>query len=1567
MNNNDIAIIGMSVYCPAGESIDEFWEGIARGGDFITEAPPDVIEAFYFEGEPNGLDRFYCKRGGFCEKFKVDPLRYGIMPITAGGIDPDQLMSIALTEQALIDAGVFEKKIPLQKCSVIVGKGNFPSLVAMRSAEILRGAHQFGSLIKIAIPDLTDDEVEGIRSAYQTRQGRYHADMAIGLMPSLVASMVANCFDMQGPAYTVDAACASGIVAINHSMELLRSGQCDIAVAGAIHTSHSPMFWGTFDMLGAMSHRKIIAPFSADADGLLIGQGLGYVVLKSLPKALDDDDRIYAIIKESSICSDGGASHVLVTSAEGQLRVMEQTWKKSGMDPERLGYVEAHGTGTIVGDRSEISSMKAFFGDDTHKRAYVGSIKSNIGHAMPAAGMLGLIKTALSLYHRKIPPTLHCENPLPTVYESRFRPPYELIDWDGEQLPLVAGVNAFGFGGINTHAILTAYEPEAGVARKRPKPYLGEALMASAVDGDKLIDKLRKGDYSNTGGDYRLVIFNPDAGRIASAIETIKEAKPQRGKNDIWFSNKPMLTNGGKIAYLFPGFEIETESSMDRLCELLDLPYMDDLLAGQDDGSEIAKYTLRVFCAKWLCKQSLEQLGVEADMYAGQSVGEWDAALLAGIVDGDVNELKRRMVTLATNRPYSMVSVGLTRREAEAWCEKIPGIWLAVDNCPSQLVITGYDAAMKTFVKELEEANIYYSVMPNGAGWHTPLVENDVARHAELLQFINIHEGRLPVWSSATVDKIPTDGIDSFAALLTAQMTQPVNFRGLIEKLYDDEQARVFIQIGLGSLRGFVEDTLKDKDFAAISTCVPERDNADQMRRIMALLFTEGRQVDAAFLGVKPMYRVTHNLLVLPRGNPPLIKEMQEVNELVESRYGAPNKPADSQASRPANAHPAGAAADGNAGSAAKARREATVIYDKIAAARTQQNARNIAAGRKTGSGEANNDAPRAAGVDPRLRNSAARQSDGNAMPRGVQKEGYARDNSGGMRDAAAGLRRPADVKAIPQRQSDGAAGLRRTAAGTAVAAVAKRPPDNAAVAKRPHDNAADAAAAQRPSDKAAGLPRQPSMLGKTFEEPMTLTIFDYPYLIDHAIVRQPDNWPVAEDLNPVVPFTMTIEFLAQIAKKHAPGKKLIKVCNISAYKFLTVRGSIDVLIKGKWLKEDTLELEIEGYAVGEYVFGDEWPSPPAEYAAETLDIGKKIMDEVPPAVLYDRFMFHGPQYRSCLAQTRVCGRGMQCVAKKQAGMGSLLDIMGQQLGLFLHLTQKANTISFPVRLNELTFYADIFDQEGIFDHTLIITRLIDNAITGNMILKRDGKIWCVAQGFVCQRFRNIVAIWNVIVIPRYSKLADEIAPGVFYYTTDLQDSLFSLLSKRYLSGPEVLKYESITTPSVQRANLISRIALKDAVRSATAGAGGEMMYPVEFYCDNDEDGKPFVRGYEQTSEKVDHLCVSMSHKGEVAVAIAATKPVGIDLEIIEHKQDDFVRAAFTENEIELMRDAEGPEPAVRFWVAKEAYAKMTGKGLGGNPKRFEVTQTAGDELIIAGTRIKTTVIDDKFIAGWTL
>jgi acyl transferase domain-containing protein/phosphopantetheinyl transferase len=1453
----DIAIVGISTYTPAGEGVDDFWNGLARGGDFITEVPYDVIESYHFTGEPNGVDRFYTNRGGFAPPFKVDLLRYGILPIVADSAEPDQIVALAGTEQALIDAGVFEKNISLNKCCIIIGKGNFSGFIGQRIFEIMRTSRQIEALMKVAMPELTDGDLTRIRETYQKMYGRYQADIATNTMPSLVASLVANRFDMHGVAYTLDAACASGILAIEHAIHYLRSGECDISVVGGMHTAQSALFWGPFDLMGAISHRGQIAPFSKDADGLLIGQGGGFIVLKTLRKALEDEDRIYAIIKDTAVTSDGAGSSPLVTSVAGELRVLKKAWDRTGMDPKKIGYVEAHGTGTPAGDPVELTTLKEFFGDKSCPPAFVGSVKSNIGHTMGAAGMMGIVKTALALYNRKIPATLHCEEPNPLMFESRFLPPQELIDWDGDQYPLVAGVNAFGFGGANSHAILTPYEQGAGMPPQiRPRRQPSEAYMLSARTRDALLTKLRTGDFTNTGGSYRLVLFNPTEKRIETAISIVEKDKPWRGRMDIWFSNAPLLADGGKVIFLCSGFGPDEPAETDSISEMLNLPYMTDLLT-KEDKDEATQGAFKYYYITWLCKEGLKKLGVEPDFYGGSSTGEWTAALFAGMTDGNPSDIYRPILSVTPEYHPLIAVIGIDTKTALKWCDEIPGLYLSNSNCPSQVLLTGTQDALDTLLARLDDAQMLYSILPYGSGLHTPLATIPKSDYADYLADINVQEGEVPVWSSSTLDVIPTNKED-YAALLERQLTQPVYFRELIEKLYDEQDVRVFVQLGVGTLVGFIKETLKGKDFGAVAGCVPEREGADQMRRVLATLFIEGREVNPKFLGVRALYyTATHNLATLPRGATPVLTEMPVLAEVVTARYGTAGPRASAFAEADAANCPILAAANANMQDAVEIQNELVRLFER--------------------------------------------------MP----KTADANDAQG--------------AQSILSR--------RRAALGAAAEA----------------------------ADAASAVPVAP----KTFEEPIRLTFEDYPYVIDHSIVRQPHDWDHAEDLMVVIPLTMSIELLAEIALRHANGRKLIKLGKLNAYRWIEIEEPFEGTVRGTWKNPNTLELELIGRLKCEFTFGDEWGEPPAEYTG-TIDIGEKIMENRPAAELYERYTFHGPQYHSNTALVRVCSRGIESLAERRVGKGSLLDIMGQQIGLFLHLTKRENVASFPVRIKELTFYADIFDQEDTFEHTLIITKLTDYSITADMVLKRNGKIWSVARDWVNQRFESSQQAWDVLIHPQNTTLANEIAPNVYYFANSNQGNLLTLIGKRYLNYVDKATLAD-TSNKQWREYLTSRIALKDAVRAFVRHGSDELLYPLEVFCAHDENGKPSVYGRPGVGDAIQDVQVSLAHKGDEAIAIAADHPVGIDLEKIEEKSEGFLELTFTERERELLASLQQPEGITRFWVAKEAYAKKAGTGLMGNPKNFEVSAIDGDVLYIEEQGVQTVTIGKEYVAGWTI
>ncbi len=435
-----VAIVGMGAVFPGAPDLDTYWSNIEHGLDAITAVPPARLDPVYFAGA-NG---FACKRGGFVEA-TFDPIAFGIMPVAAAGAEPDQLLALHVAAAALDDAG---GTIPRERTGVILGRGGYLTPGMARLSNRVRTAQQLVTTLGELLPDLDAATVERIRAAFAQRAGELGAE-AIGLVPNLAASRIANRLDLRGPAYTVDAACASSLLAIDQACRELADRRCDMVVAGGVHVCHDVTFWSVFTELGALSKSSQIRPFDRRADGIVIGEGAGIVILKRLADAERDGDRIYATILGTGVSSDGRESSAMRPRADGQLAAIDAAWRMAERDPQTVGIVEAHGTATPTGDEVELTALAQFFGETSGPRAGVGSVKSMIGHAMPAAGVAGLIKSALSIHHGVMPPSLHCEEPHEALAKTRFRVLDKAEPWT--ELPRVAPASAPSASAGSTH------------------------------------------------------------------------------------------------------------------------------------------------------------------------------------------------------------------------------------------------------------------------------------------------------------------------------------------------------------------------------------------------------------------------------------------------------------------------------------------------------------------------------------------------------------------------------------------------------------------------------------------------------------------------------------------------------------------------------------------------------------------------------------------------------------------------------------------------------------------------------------------------------------------------------------------------------------------------------------------------------------------------------------------------------------------------------------------------------------------------------------------------------------
>lgn len=704
-----VAIVGMAVLLPGAPDLAAYWENLRTGVDAITEVPAGRWDADYYDpaaagGGPAVPDRLYCRRGGFVDGLaQVQPTRFGLMPNSVPGTEPDQLIALQVAAAALADAGGVERLPDRDRVGVVLGRGGYLTPGLVRLDQRVRGAQQLVRTLGELVPDLTSHQLATVKAAFAEQLGEDRPESAIGLVPNLAASRLANRLDLRGPAYTVDAACASSLVAVDQAVGELATGRCDVVLAGGVHHCHDVTLWSVFAQLRALSPSQRIRPFHRGADGLLVGEGTGVVVLKRLADAQRDGDRVYAVIRGTGVASDGRTAGLANPDPGGQSRAVRAAWRTAGLDPAApgaLGLLEAHGTATPAGDAAELATLAAVFGPSTGEAAapVLGSVKSMIGHTMPAAGVAGLVKAALAVHHGVLLPTLHCEEPHPALAATRFRTIDAARPWETAPggAPRRAGVNAFGFGGINAHVLLeeapdsraparrpgatatatatrtatatatatatstatatatvTVTEPERVLRLAADSPeQLAELLAAddrdllSAAAADS-IGALATAAPATAAPPCRVAIADPTAKRLALARRAVARGRAWRGRSDVWFAPRPLLgadradPAAGRIAFLFPGLESEFAPRVDDVADHLGLP-RPSASAGpgtaQDPQAarvgDIGRHGVGVVAVGRLLETALRRMGVHPDAMAGHSVGEWTAMIASGVYAG---------------------------------------------------------------------------------------------------------------------------------------------------------------------------------------------------------------------------------------------------------------------------------------------------------------------------------------------------------------------------------------------------------------------------------------------------------------------------------------------------------------------------------------------------------------------------------------------------------------------------------------------------------------------------------------------------------------------------------------------------------------------------------------------------------------------------------------------------------------------------------------------------------------------------------------------------------------------
>jgi acyl transferase domain-containing protein/NAD(P)H-dependent flavin oxidoreductase YrpB (nitropropane dioxygenase family)/NADP-dependent 3-hydroxy acid dehydrogenase YdfG len=878
----DVAVIGMACLFPGAQTLGDYWANVVHGADSVGEVPPERWnQAIYFDPESHGGGKSASKWGGFLADVPFDPLAYGIPPKSLTAIEPVQLLSLEVSRRALDDAGYGEKSgraFDRERTAVIFGA---------EAGTDLAGAYGFRGML----PQYTGT----IPPELDAVLPRLSEDSFAGILANVVAGRVANRLDLGGPNFTVDAACASSLAAVDLCVKELVSGTSDMALCGGADLHNSLNDYLLFSSVHALSRTGPARTFDADADGTTIGEGIAVVVLKRLADAQRDGDRVYAVIKGVGAASDGKSLGLTAPRQSGQERALERAFRRAHVTPRAIGLVEAHGTGTVVGDKVELAALTEVFVRDGVAPGSValGSVKSQIGHTKCAAGMAGLIKTALALYHGVKPPTLHVRTPNP--YWKRATSPFVFHraarPWPARERR--AGLSAFGFGGTNFHAVLEA-PPDALPADVAVDRWPAELFLfrgrdrAAAAERVALLESLLAEDQpwrlrdlaraASCGGDgpVQVAVVASDLDDLRGKLARARGF--ERDPRGVFVTDAPQAGDPAAVAFLFPGQGSQRPGMLADLFVAfpplqrwlrLGERWLDRLYPGAafspDEEKEqqaavtdtrVAQPTLGM--ADRAMADLLLRCGVRPALAGGHSYGELVALALAGALPDDellaLSEARAEAILAAAaatgGDPGTMAAVPASPDATAGLLVDHPDVVLANQNAPNQTVISGPTAAVERAVEALAKAGVKARRLPVACAFHSPVVAGASALFAERLTTVAVAAPAFPVWSNTTAAPYPAVP-DAIRTRLALHVSRPVRFAEQIEQMYA-AGARVFVEAGPGRvLTGLVDAVLGDRPHVAVACDAPGKPGLAAFLGALAELAVHGvpLDTDALFAG----------------------------------------------------------------------------------------------------------------------------------------------------------------------------------------------------------------------------------------------------------------------------------------------------------------------------------------------------------------------------------------------------------------------------------------------------------------------------------------------------------------------------------------------------------------------------------------------------------------------------------------------------------------------------------------------------------------------------------------------
>jgi phthiocerol/phenolphthiocerol synthesis type-I polyketide synthase E len=807
---NAIAVVGMAARLPGANTLSAFWDNLRRGEESIVTLAEDDLLA---EGIPEKTlsNHAYVRRAALMDGIdEFDADFFGFTPQAARSTDPQHRLFLQTAFHAIEDAGYdpaeIEGTVGVYATSTTSGY-LLHNIMSNRDPNVVMGQGITFDMVELSMQNDKD----------------------------YLATKVAYALNLRGPALSVQTACSSALVAVHLACQSILNGECELALAGgaSLRIPHHVGYWyAPGSMVSPTGHCR---PFDARSDGTIFGSGVGVVVLKALQDAVDDGDRIHAVIRGSALNNDGSTKMTYAApTAAGQADVIAEAHAIAEVDASEISYVETHGTGTPLGDPIEIEGLRQAFEVSEETRSgpcYVGSVKSNIGHLESASGIASLIKAILCLKHRAIPATLHYTSPNPELHLDRgpfkVRSEYGPWEWDGV---LRAGVSSFGVGGTNAHLVIEEAPPVAASAPAAgPQVLLMSARSTDALEQSRksLAAQLAKGAEGPANlADvaYTLTRRRKDGVRMAAVVKDTQDAIAvlEAGEHDNVFigesgpsAKDSSAKDSDRVAFLFPGqgaqhigmarglydHEPVFAEHFDQCAEGFNAELGIDLRAEIFEGTarnleRTDRTQPALFAVEYALAKLIESYGVKPAALAGHSIGEYVAGTIAGVFDIEtaikVVSMRARLMHAAPRGV--MVAVALS---PDAVTEYLNGeVDVATINEPGGCVVAGSEEGIRQFSDRLTEKGIVARRVRTSHAFHSRLMDSMIPEFTGFLSRQTLREPQIPLLSNVTGTWLAA-GEATNPQTWARQVRATVRFADEVDVLLGDPN-RVLVEVGPG-------------------------------------------------------------------------------------------------------------------------------------------------------------------------------------------------------------------------------------------------------------------------------------------------------------------------------------------------------------------------------------------------------------------------------------------------------------------------------------------------------------------------------------------------------------------------------------------------------------------------------------------------------------------------------------------------------------------------------------------------------------------------------------------------